>query len=118
MQLSDSSLWRNRVESKSAVFPTSLELTYARSRIPMTMHQERGLKPVRSDRVKSMVVKRKDESDSSMWDVLDAAADCDCPGPPPEFLLPPPPRPPSLQPADPMLCTDDALTIETCDALP
>ncbi|XP_076268434.1 putative Hedgehog signaling attenuator pxb isoform X2 [Rhynchophorus ferrugineus] len=65
-----------------------------------------------------MVVKRKDESDSSMWDVLDAAADCDCPGPPPEFLLPPPPRPPSLQPADPMLCTDDALTIETCDALP
>ncbi|ENN83479.1 hypothetical protein YQE_00163, partial [Dendroctonus ponderosae] len=56
--------------------------------------------------------------DATMWDVIDAAADCECPGPPPEFLLPPPPRPPSLQPLDPMFCTDDPLTIETCDALP
>lgn len=56
--------------------------------------------------------------DPTMWDVIDAAADCECPGPPPEFLLPPPPRPPSLQPADPRFCSDDLLTIETCDALP
>ncbi|XP_060526886.1 uncharacterized protein LOC132702325 isoform X2 [Cylas formicarius] len=59
-----------------------------------------------------------EKEDSNMWDVLDAAADCDCPGPPPEFLLPPPPRPPALQPSDPMLCTDDSISIETCDALP
>ncbi|CAG9763857.1 unnamed protein product [Ceutorhynchus assimilis] len=57
--------------------------------------------------------------DATMWDVIDAAAaDCECPGPPPEFLLPPPPLPPSLQPADPMICTDDPLIVETCDALP
>ncbi|VEN55232.1 unnamed protein product, partial [Callosobruchus maculatus] len=45
-------------------------------------------------------------------------SECDCPGPPPEFLLPPPPRPPVLQPPDPAYCTEDPLPIETCDALP
>ncbi|XP_065167414.1 uncharacterized protein pxb isoform X3 [Atheta coriaria] len=53
----------------------------------------------------------------SMWG-MDAGAECDCPGPPPEFMLPPPPRPPILQPADPMYCSEDPLPIETCDALP
>ncbi|CAH1365337.1 hypothetical protein MTP99_001615 [Tenebrio molitor] len=53
----------------------------------------------------------------AMWG-MEAAAECDCPGPPPEFLLPPPPRPPILQPSDPMYCTEDPLPIETCDALP
>ncbi|KAG5891095.1 hypothetical protein JTB14_036986 [Gonioctena quinquepunctata] len=52
-----------------------------------------------------------------MWS-LETGADCDCPGPPPEFMLPPPPRPPILQPEDPMYCTEDPLPIETCDALP
>ncbi|KAK9710301.1 hypothetical protein QE152_g26106 [Popillia japonica] len=45
-------------------------------------------------------------------------AECDCPGPPPEFLLPPPPRPPILQPQDPLYCSEEPLSIETCDALP
>lgn len=56
----------------------------------------------------------------TMWgmDAAAAAAECDCPGPPPEFMLPPPPRPPMLQPADPMYCTEDPLPIETCDAQP
>lgn len=52
-----------------------------------------------------------------MWGI-EAGAECDCPGPPPEFLLPPPPRPPILQPQDPMYCTENPLPIETCDALP
>ncbi|CAH1108144.1 unnamed protein product [Psylliodes chrysocephalus] len=56
--------------------------------------------------------------DTDMWSMDAGGADCDCPGPPPEFLLPPPPRPPLLQPADPMHCTEDPLPIETCDALP
>lgn len=52
---------------------------------------------------------------NDMWG-MEAAAECDCPGPPPEFLLPPPPRPPFLQ--DSIYCTEDSLPIETCDALP
>lgn len=60
-----------------------------------------------------------DQSENSLWDMeASSGADCDCPGPPPEFLLPPPPRPPFLQPPDPMFCTEDPLPIETCDALP
>ncbi|CAH0550119.1 unnamed protein product [Brassicogethes aeneus] len=55
--------------------------------------------------------------DMDMWG-MEAGPDCDCPGPPPEFFMPPPPRPPFLQPADPVLCTEDPLPIETCDALP
>ncbi|XP_072391824.1 uncharacterized protein pxb [Diabrotica undecimpunctata] len=54
----------------------------------------------------------------TMWSMDAAGVDCDCPGPPPEFLLPPPPRPPILQPADPTYCSEDPLPIETCDALP
>ncbi|XP_045460008.1 uncharacterized protein LOC123670557 [Harmonia axyridis] len=53
----------------------------------------------------------------AMWG-METGADCDCPGPPPEFLLPPPPRPPFLQSADPSFCSEDTLSIETCDALP
>lgn len=53
----------------------------------------------------------------TMWG-METGADCDCPGPPPEFMLPPPPRPPFLQPQDPLHCTEDPLPIETCDALP
>lgn len=52
----------------------------------------------------------------AMWGM--ETGECDCPGPPPEFLLPPPPRPPILQPPDPMYCTEDPLPMETCDALP
>lgn len=52
----------------------------------------------------------------AMWG-LEAGAECECPGPPPEFLLPPPPRPPILQ-QDPLYCTESPLPIETCDALP
>ncbi|KAB0804587.1 hypothetical protein PPYR_01557 [Photinus pyralis] len=53
----------------------------------------------------------------AMWG-MEAGAECDCPGPPPEFLLPPPPRPPILQPENPLYCSEDPLPIETCDALP
>ncbi|KAL3286160.1 hypothetical protein HHI36_000672 [Cryptolaemus montrouzieri] len=53
----------------------------------------------------------------AMWG-METGADCDCPGPPPEFLLPPPPRPPFLQSADPSFCSEDTLPMETCDALP
>lgn len=53
----------------------------------------------------------------TMWG-MEAATECDCPGPPPEFMLPPPPRPPILQPSDPMYCTEEPLPIETCDAQP
>lgn len=60
-----------------------------------------------------------EQPDSNLWGMeASSGADCDCPGPPPEFLLPPPPRPPILQPSDPMYCTEDPLPIETCDALP
>lgn len=56
---------------------------------------------------------------TKMWGMeTGGATDCDCPGPPPEFMLPPPPRPPFLQPQDPLHCTEDPLPIETCDALP
>lgn len=56
----------------------------------------------------------RDEDD--MWSMEAAGADCDCPGPPPEFLLPPPPRPPFLQD---VYCSEDPIPdIETCDALP
>lgn len=60
------------------------------------------------------------QANEAMWgmDGIEATADCDCPGPPPEFLLPPPPRPPFLQPQDPALCSEVPLDIETCDALP
>ncbi|GJQ66086.1 hypothetical protein Trydic_g4166 [Trypoxylus dichotomus] len=55
----------------------------------------------------------------SMWGMeTGTSAECDCPGPPPEFLLPPPPRPPILQPQDPLYCSEEPLSIETCDALP
>lgn len=50
-----------------------------------------------------------------MWELN---VDCDCPGPPPEFLLPPPPRPPYLQPAEPALCSSENSLPNTCDALP
>lgn len=58
-----------------------------------------------------------DYNEDTMWG-METGADCDCPGPPPEFMLPPPPRPPFLQPQDPLHCTEDPLPIETCDALP
>lgn len=61
----------------------------------------------------------EEQADNNLWGMeASSGADCDCPGPPPEFLLPPPPRPPILQPSDPMYCTEDPLPIETCDALP
>ncbi|XP_059473328.1 uncharacterized protein LOC132195391 isoform X2 [Neocloeon triangulifer] len=58
-----------------------------------------------------------------MWESLEASmelngseVDCDCPGPPPEFRLPPPPRPPFLQEPH---CSENALSeFETCDAVP
>ncbi|KAF4520922.1 hypothetical protein B566_EDAN008897 [Ephemera danica] len=42
--------------------------------------------------------------------------ECECPGPPPEFRLPPPPRPPFLQEPE---CSENSLAdYETCDAVP
>lgn len=53
-----------------------------------------------------------------MWDLEPTdITECDCLGPPPEFLLPPPPRPPFLQ-AD-YYCGDDPIPdLETCDTEP
>ncbi|XP_034833762.1 uncharacterized protein pxb [Maniola hyperantus] len=53
-----------------------------------------------------------------MWDLEPTdLTECDCLGPPPEFLLPPPPRPPFLQ-AD-YYCGDDPIPdLETCDTEP
>lgn len=53
-----------------------------------------------------------------MWDLEPTdLAECDCLGPPPEFLLPPPPRPPFLQ--TDYYCGDDPIPdLETCDTEP
>lgn len=53
-----------------------------------------------------------------MWEIEPTdLTECDCLGPPPEFLLPPPPRPPFLQ-AD-YYCGDDPIAdLETCDTEP
>ncbi|KAJ2953465.1 hypothetical protein O0L34_g1060 [Tuta absoluta] len=53
-----------------------------------------------------------------MWDLEPTdLTECDCLGPPPEFLLPPPPRPPFLQTE--YYCGDDPLPdLETCDTEP
>lgn len=53
-----------------------------------------------------------------MWEIEPTdLTECDCLGPPPEFLLPPPPRPPFLQ-AD-YYCGDDPIPdLETCDSEP
>lgn len=61
----------------------------------------------------------EEAEDSEPWTMeASSGAECDCPGPPPEFLLPPPPRPPFLQP-EPSNCAEEALLeVETCDALP
>ncbi|XP_059622111.1 uncharacterized protein LOC132265437 [Phlebotomus argentipes] len=56
-----------------------------------------------------------------MWEMLDSDLECgsECggPGPPPEFVIPPPPRPPFLH--DVASCTEDPLpNIEMCEAIP
>lgn len=53
-----------------------------------------------------------------MWDLEPTdLTECDCLGPPPEFLLPPPPRPPFLQAE--YYCGDDPISdLETCDTEP
>lgn len=61
----------------------------------------------------------QDNLKDNFWDMeASSGVDCDCSGPPPEFLLPPPPRPPIVQPPDSIQCTEEPLSIETCDALP
>lgn len=57
-----------------------------------------------------------------MWEMLEPELECgnECwgPGPPPEFLIPPPPRPPFLQELT-SKCTEDPLPdIEMCEAIP
>lgn len=56
--------------------------------------------------------------DNEMWELEPTdLTECDCLGPPPEFLLPPPPRPPFLQ-AD-YYCGDEPIPdLETCDTEP
>lgn len=56
-----------------------------------------------------------------MWEMFDPDFECgdDCggPGPPPEFLIPPPPRPPFLH--ELIKCSEDPLPdIEMCEAIP
>ncbi|XP_013171180.1 PREDICTED: uncharacterized protein LOC106120387 [Papilio xuthus] len=56
--------------------------------------------------------------DYEMWELEPTdLTECDCLGPPPEFLLPPPPRPPFLQAE--YYCGDDPIPdLETCDTEP
>lgn len=55
--------------------------------------------------------------DNEMWELDADYTECDCLGPPPEFLLPPPPRPPFLH--SEYYCGDDPIPdIETCDNEP
>lgn len=56
-----------------------------------------------------------------MWEMLDPDIDCDeCggPGPPPEFLIPPPPRPPFMH--ELVTCSEDSIMpdAEMCEAIP
>ena len=56
-----------------------------------------------------------------MWEMFDSDTECgnECwgSGPPPEFLIPPPPRPPFLQ--ELTKCTEAPLPdIEMCEAIP
>lgn len=59
---------------------------------------------------------------ASLGVMLDCGSDSDdCwgPGPPPEFRLPPPPRPPFLQELPGLKCTEEPLPdIEMCSVLP
>ncbi|XP_065331493.1 uncharacterized protein pxb isoform X2 [Cloeon dipterum] len=63
------------------------------------------------------------DHNKGMWESLEESmelngseVDCDCPGPPPEFRLPPPPRPPFLQEPH---CSENSLSeFEVCDAVP
>lgn len=56
--------------------------------------------------------------DNEMWELEPTdLTECDCLGPPPEFLLPPPPRPPFLQTE--YYCGDEPIPdLETCDTEP
>lgn len=56
--------------------------------------------------------------DYDMWEIEPTdLTECDCLGPPPEFLLPPPPRPPFLH--SEYYCGDDPIPdLETCDSEP
>lgn len=56
--------------------------------------------------------------DYDMWEIDPTdLTECDCLGPPPEFLLPPPPRPPFLH--SEYYCGDDPIPdLETCDTEP
>lgn len=56
--------------------------------------------------------------DNEMWELEPTdLTECDCLGPPPEFLLPPPPRPPFLQ--TDYYCGDEPIPdLETCDTEP
>lgn len=51
-----------------------------------------------------------------MLQMLEAEYDCACPGPPPQFQLPPPPLPPLLQDS---ACSDASVSsLYSCDILP
>ncbi|XP_061721708.1 uncharacterized protein LOC133528361 [Cydia pomonella] len=69
-----------------------------------------------SDDISEVV--NSDKLEYAMWDLEPTdLTECDCMGPPPEFLLPPPPRPPFLH-AD-YYCGDDPIPdLETCDTEP
>lgn len=70
-----------------------------------------------SDDISEKVV-NSDKLEYAMWDLEPTdLTECDCMGPPPEFLLPPPPRPPFLQ--TDYYCGDDPIPdLETCDTEP
>jgi hypothetical protein len=68
--------------------------------------------------ISEKVVSSDKLDNNEMWDIEPTdLTECDCLGPPPEFLLPPPPRPPFLQAE--YYCGDDPIPdLETCDTEP
>lgn len=56
-----------------------------------------------------------------MWEMLDPDIDCDdCggPGPPPEFLIPPPPRPPFMFEVATKCSEDTVPDMDMCSVIP
>lgn len=84
---------------------TSNEKRYKRDSLSDSEFREKVVNSVKLD-------------NNEMWEIEPTdLTECDCVGPPPDFLLPPPPRPPFLQ-AD-YYCGDDPIPdLETCDTEP
>lgn len=80
---------------------------------------ERDKRDISDSDISEEVVNSVKLDNYEMWEIEPTdLTECDCLGPPPEFLLPPPPRPPFLQ-TEYYNCGDDPIPdLETCDTEP